>query len=48
MAAELGLAQYWSVRGKWPDLCGKEIALAVCKAGTARALAALKPKPATQ
>ena len=44
VAADLGLAQYWSARGKWPDLCGKEIALAICKAETARVLAAIKPK----
>jgi hypothetical protein len=42
--AGLGIAQHWVARGKWPDLCGREIALATCKAETQRALAALKPR----
>lgn len=40
MMADLGIAQSWAAHDKWPDFCGKEIALAVCKAETARALSA--------
>lgn len=38
-AAELGLAQYWVVRGKWPDMCGGQFTLQYCKAEVAKALA---------
>ena len=41
LAANLGIAQHWSARGKWPDMCGSEIALATCKTETAKALRAL-------
>ena len=36
-AARLGLSNYWSARGKWPDVCGVELPMAECKAGTPRA-----------
>jgi hypothetical protein len=41
IAARVGLVAYWTQRGAWPDFCGREVALATCKAGasaTARAL----------
>jgi DNA-binding winged helix-turn-helix (wHTH) protein/tetratricopeptide (TPR) repeat protein len=37
-AARLGLAQYWASTGKWPDICGRELPLARCKAEAAKAL----------
>lgn len=40
IAARLGLARYWTVRGKWPDMCSREIPLAICKAETAKVLSA--------
>ena len=40
MAADLGLAQYWTARQQWPDMCGDQVSLQFCKAQTARALAA--------
>jgi DNA-binding winged helix-turn-helix (wHTH) protein/tetratricopeptide (TPR) repeat protein len=44
MTGELGLAQYWSAHDKWPDFCGREVALVICKAETTRVLTTLKPE----
>ena len=35
-AADLGLAQYWVTRGRWPDVCRDEFELNFCKAQIAR------------
>lgn len=43
LAARLGLARYWVARDRWPDLCGREIPLAVCKAEAKRALREAHP-----
>ena len=39
LAARLGLAQHWTTRGRWPDMCRDEFTLQFCKARTAEALA---------
>jgi DNA-binding winged helix-turn-helix (wHTH) protein/tetratricopeptide (TPR) repeat protein len=43
VAAQLGLAQYWSASGKWPDFCYGELDLAACKSAANRALANARP-----
>ena len=40
LAADLGFAEFWVTRDKWPDFCGNEVPLATCKTESARALAA--------
>lgn len=40
MMADLGIAQFWAAHDKWPDFCGREMALKVCKTQTARVLSA--------
>lgn len=39
-AARIGLARYWVVRNRWPDFCGREVSLSVCKVQTQAALRA--------
>ena len=36
VAADAGLVAYWTKRGKWPDFCGREIDLSVCRSQAGR------------